>query len=50
MGILRGLITLALMSAFIGLAVWLFLVRDRKDFDDAARMPLEDNSDGERHE
>lgn len=47
MGVVRGLITLALMVAFIGLVVWLFLFRKRDDFDAAARIPLEDDTDGE---
>ncbi|MDH3646776.1 MAG: cbb3-type cytochrome c oxidase subunit 3 [Gammaproteobacteria bacterium] len=49
-GVIRGLITLALMAAFIALVVWLFLIRKSRDFDDAARIPLEDNSDGDHNE
>ena len=47
MGTIRGLITLTLMAAFIGLVIWLFVFRSRRDFDDVARLPLEDNDDGE---
>ena len=50
MGVVRGLITLALMGVFTALVVWLFVFRNRKDFDHAARIPLEDNSDGEHNE
>ena len=43
MGTLRGLITLALLIAFVTLVVWLFFVRKPKDFDAAARIPLQDD-------
>jgi cytochrome c oxidase cbb3-type subunit 4 len=43
MGLFRGLLTLALMILFIGLVVWAFSRRRRKDFEAAARLPLEDD-------
>ncbi len=56
MGTVRGLITLALLIAFVALVVWLFVLRRRQDFEGAARIPLQDepasdNADGgERNE
>lgn len=56
MGTLRGLITLVLLLAFVALVIWLFLIRRRKDFDAAARIPLQEmpareNADkGDRNE
>ena len=47
MGTVRGLITLALLIAFVTLVVWLFVVRRRKDFDAAARIPLQDEPTNE---
>ncbi|MBT8145047.1 MAG: cbb3-type cytochrome c oxidase subunit 3 [Gammaproteobacteria bacterium] len=47
MGTVRGLITLALLTAFIALVVWLFVVRRRRDFDAAAQIPLQENSNAE---
>ncbi len=41
MGTFRGLITLILLLAFIGLVVWLFFFRRSQDFDEAARLPLD---------
>ena len=49
-GTIRGLITLALMTAFIALAVWLFLFRKRADFEHMANIPLEKDDNGERNE
>jgi len=50
MGTIRGLFTLALMAAFVGLVIWLFVFRSRRDFDDAANIPLEQDGDGEHDE
>lgn len=47
MGVVRGLITLALMVAFIALVVWLFVFRKPADYDEAAKLPLEDDSKGD---
>ena len=44
MGTVRGLITLALLIAFLTLVVWLFVVRRRNDFDEAAQIPLQDDT------
>ncbi len=44
MGTLRGLVTLALMVAFVAIWVWAWSSRRRKDFDEASRLPLEEDS------
>ena len=41
-GILRGLITLALLVAFLGLVIRLYLPGRKAEFDAVARLPLED--------
>jgi len=38
-----GLWTLFSMGAFVAIAIWVFLIKDRKDFDKQASMPLEDD-------
>ena len=42
-GTVRGLITLALFVAFIALVIWAWSKRRKADFDELARMPLEDD-------
>jgi cytochrome c oxidase cbb3-type subunit 4 len=42
-GTVRGLITLALMLAFLGLVIWAYSKRRKTDFDEAARLPLEED-------
>jgi cytochrome c oxidase cbb3-type subunit 4 len=39
-GTVRGLITLLLMLAFIGLVVWAYSKRRKADFDEMAQMPF----------
>lgn len=41
--IIRGLITLLLMIVFLGIVFWAYSRRRRKDFDEASRLPLEDD-------
>ena len=41
-GIVRGLITLALLVLFIALVAWAWSDRRKKTFDSMARMALED--------
>jgi cytochrome c oxidase cbb3-type subunit 4 len=48
MGTLRGLVTLALMVAFVAIWVWAWSSRRRKDFDEASRLPLEEDSEATR--
>jgi len=42
-GTVRGLITLALMLAFVGLVIWAYSSRRKKDFDEAARLPFDED-------
>jgi cytochrome c oxidase cbb3-type subunit IV len=44
-GILRGLITLALLLLFIALVVWAWSDRRKQEFDAMARLALDDDSD-----
>jgi cytochrome c oxidase cbb3-type subunit 4 len=39
-GTVRGLVTLLLMLAFIGLVVWAYSKRRKADFDEMAQMPF----------
>ena len=39
-GTIRGLITLLLMLAFIGLVAWAYSKRRKKDFDEMAQLPF----------
>lgn len=41
---LRGLSTLLLMAAFIGLIVWAYSKNRKKDFDEAANLPFADEA------
>ena len=43
-GTVRGLITAALFVAFLALVFWAYSKRRKADFDELARMPLEDDS------
>ena len=42
-GTVRGLVTLALLLAFVALVIWAFGKRRKAEFDALARMPLEDD-------
>jgi cytochrome c oxidase cbb3-type subunit IV len=42
---LSGIITVILLVAFLGGAVWVFSPRRTPEFDAAARIPLEDQSE-----
>lgn len=41
-GTFRGVITIVLIVAFIGLVFWAYSGRRRAEFEAAAQMPLED--------
>jgi cytochrome c oxidase cbb3-type subunit 4 len=43
MGVVRGLITLVLLLAFLGLWTWAWSRKRKKDFEEAARLPLDDD-------
>ena len=40
MGTVRGLATLAVMLAFIGVVIWAWSSRRKRDFDEMAQMPF----------
>ena len=42
-GLLRGLFTLFMFGAFIGIFLWAYSSRRQQDFDAAANLPLEDD-------
>lgn len=44
LGFLRGLITLLLLALFLGIWMWSWSRNRRRDFDEASRLPLEDDS------
>lgn len=43
-----GLITLLLLLIFLGIVVWAYSGKRKKGFDEAARLPLEDDKPVER--
>ncbi len=45
---LRGLTTLFLMISFIGLCIWAYSKKRRKDFDEAAGLPFADDKLNQR--
>lgn len=44
-GTLQGLATLAALLAFVGVIAWAWSSRRKRNFDAAARMPLEEDRD-----
>lgn len=42
-GIFSGLVTGALLVLFVGLCVWAWSARRKKDFEQASRLPLDDD-------
>ncbi|MFC7367033.1 MULTISPECIES: cbb3-type cytochrome oxidase subunit 3 [Vreelandella] len=44
-GTFRGLITLILIIAFIGIFLWAYSKRRKPDFDEAANLPFAENDD-----
>ena len=42
-GTVRGLLTLVLFVAFVALVIWAYSKRRKAEFDELARMPLEDD-------
>ncbi|HLU62868.1 MAG TPA: cbb3-type cytochrome c oxidase subunit 3 [Gammaproteobacteria bacterium] len=44
----RGVLTAILLVAFIGLWIWAWSSKRRKDFDEAARLPFRDEETGSR--
>jgi len=41
-GTVRGLITLVLMLAFLGLVIWAYSKRRKADFDEMANLPFKE--------
>ena len=48
-GTIRGLGTVVVMVAFIGLALWVFSPRRKAEFDDATMLPFADDPDAIQH-
>ena len=44
MGLIHSIWTLLLLAIFIGIIAWAFSRRRKRSFDEAARMPLEDDN------
>ena len=42
--VFRGLMTAALLALFVALFIWTFSGRRSKDFDSAARLPLDEGA------
>ena len=42
-GTLMGVITALLMAVFVGVVIWAYVLRKPADFDQAARVPLEED-------
>ena len=43
MPLFHSLFTIVLMAIFIGITVWAYSSRREQDFDDASRLPLDDD-------
>ncbi len=46
---IRGLGTVVVMVAFIGLALWVFSPRRKAEFDDATLLPFADDPEAIKH-
>ncbi|MDN6180975.1 MAG: cbb3-type cytochrome c oxidase subunit 3 [Halomonas subglaciescola] len=44
-GDFQGVVTLVLIIAFLGITWWAYSKRRRKDFDEAANLPFDDEDD-----
>ncbi|WP_439102662.1 cbb3-type cytochrome oxidase subunit 3 [Congregibacter sp.] len=44
---LRGISTAFLLIAFIGLVIWAYSSKPKKDFEEAANLPFEDDDLGQ---
>ena len=47
---LRVVITVLAFVAFLGIVVWAYSRKRKRDFDEAARLPFSDDDHGERAE
>ncbi|MEN0108389.1 MAG: cbb3-type cytochrome c oxidase subunit 3 [Pseudomonas sp.] len=48
-GMIRGLGTVVVMVAFVGLALWVFSGRRKQDFDEATLLPFADDPEAIKH-
>jgi len=48
-GMIRGLGTVVVMVAFVGLALWVFSGRRKKEFDEATLLPFADDPEAIKH-
>ncbi len=48
-GTLRGLGTLLIMVAFIGLVIWAYSGKRKKSFDEATMLPFADDPEAKKH-
>jgi cytochrome c oxidase cbb3-type subunit 4 len=48
-GMIRGLGTVVVMEALIGLALWVFSPRRKSEFDDATMLPFADDPEAIKH-
>ncbi|HCL3230171.1 TPA: cbb3-type cytochrome c oxidase subunit 3 [Pseudomonas aeruginosa] len=48
-GTLRGLGTLLIMVAFIGLVIWAYSDKRKKSFDEATMLPFADDPEAKKH-
>jgi cytochrome c oxidase cbb3-type subunit IV len=48
-GMIRGLGTVVVMVAFIGLALWVFSGRRKSEFDEATLLPFADDPEAIKH-
>ena len=48
-GMIRGLGTVVVMVAFIGLALWVFSSRRKSEFDEATMLPFADDPEAIKH-
>ncbi|GHA99931.1 CcoQ/FixQ family Cbb3-type cytochrome c oxidase assembly chaperone [Modicisalibacter luteus] len=46
-GTFRGITTLLIMIAFIGVVFWAYSKRRKKDFDEASHLPFADEEEGD---
>ena len=46
-GFLHGVWTAALLAVFAAIVVWAWSGRRKRDFEEAAHLPLEDDADGD---
>ena len=47
---LRGLATLVLLVAFIGMCFWVYSSKRKKSYDEAANLPFADDDDTNKEE